>query len=206
MTRRKCSFGAAILFLAVALTPVAAGAAPYEEGLVAYTSGDYATALRLWRPLAEQGEAHAQHNLGVMYRDGQGVPLDHAKAVYWYTRAAEQGHADAQTSLGIMYYDGLGVSRNYAEAAKWFQLAAEQGHALAQNNLGVMYALGNGVLRDFLQIHMWFGLAVSRFPPGEDRDKAVKAQNTVAAQMTSAQIAEAQRLAREWKPRGKQAE
>ena len=137
--------------------------------------------------------------------DGQGVPLDHAKAVYWYTRAAEQGHADAQTSLGIMYYDGLGVSRNYAEAAKWFQLAAEQGHALAQNNLGVMYALGNGVLRDFLQIHMWFGLAVSRFPPGEDRDKAVKAQNTVAAQMTSAQIAEAQRLAREWKPRGKQA-
>ncbi len=81
MTHRKREFVVGILFLAVALTPVAAGAAPYEEGVVAYASGDYATALRLWRPLAEQGEAYAQHNLGVMYRDGEGVPQDYAEAV-----------------------------------------------------------------------------------------------------------------------------
>jgi TPR repeat protein len=191
-----------LVVLAIALTPVAVVAGSFERGVDAYSSGDYAAALRLWRPLAERGEADSQHNLGVVYRDGEGVARDHAEAARWFKLAAGQGNADSQTSLGILYYDGLGVARNHVEAAKWFRRAADQGDAIAQNNLSVMYAFGDGVPRDLLKTHMWFNLAASRFPPGEDRDKALRARDMTAAQMTPEQVAEAHKLAREWKPRG----
>ncbi len=87
------------------------------------------------------------------------------------------------------------------ESAKWYGKAAEQGHAYAQNSLGFMYATGDGVPQDYVQAHMWYDLAASRYPPGSDRDKVVRNRDTVAAKMTPAQIAEAQRLAREWKPK-----
>ena len=80
--------------------------ADYQAGLDAYDRGDYATALREWRPLAEQGNADAQFYLGVMYRDGQGVPQNDAEAVRWYRKAAEQGYAQAQYSLRWMYANG----------------------------------------------------------------------------------------------------
>ena len=72
---------------------------------------------------------------------------------------------------------------------------------LGQNVLGAVYAIGRGVPQDFIQAHMWFNLAASRFPPGEARDKAAKARDVLATLMTPAQIAEAQRLAREWEPK-----
>ncbi len=197
---------AVLVFAALASTPVAAAAGSFERGVDAYSSGDYATALRSRRPLAERGDSASQHNLGVVYRDGQGVARDHAEAAKWFKLAAGQGNADSQTSLGILYYDGLGVARNHVEAAKWFQRAADRGDAVAQNNLGVMYALGDGIARDLLKTHMWFSLAASRFPAGEDRDKALRARDMTAAEMTPTQIAEAERLAREWKPRGEQTE
>ena len=112
--------------------PAVAG--PYEDGAIAYASGDYATALRLWRPLAEQGFADAQHSLGVMYGNGRGVP------------------------------------------------------------------------QDYVQAHMWFNLAASRLLPGEGFNAAIQERNLVAELMTPAQIAEAENLAREWRPRGEQAE
>ncbi len=105
--------------------------ADYQAGLDAYDRGDYATALREWRPLAEQGNADAQFYLGVMYRDGQGVPQNDAEAVQWYRKAAEQGDASAQYKLGIGYGKGQGVPQDDAEAAKWYRKAAEQGDALA---------------------------------------------------------------------------
>ena len=77
--------------------------ADFQKGLDAAKRGDYATALREWEPLAEQGHAAAQTLLGVMYENGKGVPQDYAMAVKWYTLAAEQGHADAQYGLGGMY-------------------------------------------------------------------------------------------------------
>ena len=83
--------------------------ADFDKGLAAAKSGDFATALREWEPLAEQGHADAQFNLGVMYNTGDGVPQDYKTAVKWYTLAAEQGHADAQINLGVMYDEGLGV-------------------------------------------------------------------------------------------------
>jgi hypothetical protein len=89
--------------------PVVAG--PLDDGDAAYGKGDYATALRLWRPLAEQGNAPAQSNLGVMYLDGKGVPRNYAEAAKWFRLAADQGRAKAQNNLGAMYLDGKACRR-----------------------------------------------------------------------------------------------
>jgi len=99
-------------------------AAPMEDGQAAYDSGDYATALRLWRPLAAQGVARAQNNLGVMYENGKGVPLDINEALKWYRLAAEQGYAGAQNNLGMIYALGRIVRRDPVRAYMWFSLAA----------------------------------------------------------------------------------
>jgi TPR repeat protein len=88
--------------------------------------GDYATALRMWRPLADQGSAIAQFNLGLMYENGQAVPRDYAAAANWYRKAADQGNASAQANLGFMYANGEGVPRDYAAAASWYRKAAER--------------------------------------------------------------------------------
>ena len=179
----------------------AAVAGPFEDGEAAYDKGDYATALRLWRPLADQGAANAQTNLGFMYRNGQGVPQDYAQAVAWYRKAADQGDADAQYNLGVMYDNGRGVPQDYAQAVSWYRKAADQGNANAQNNLGLMYENGKGVPQDYIQAHMWSNLAASRLTDPTDRADAVKNRDVVAAKMTPAQIAEAQRLASAWKPK-----
>jgi len=110
--------------------------ADLQKGLAAAKSGDYATALREWKPLAKQGNASAQYNLGLMYYKGQGVLQDYKTAVKWYRLAAEQGNANAQSNLGLMYYKGQGVLQDYKTAVKWYRLAAEQGNANAQSNLG----------------------------------------------------------------------
>jgi len=99
----------------------------YQTGSDAYDRGDYETALKEFRPLAEQGDALAQFNMGVMFAKGQGVSQYYQEAVRWYRKAAERGHASAQFNLGLMYYKGQGLAQEYQEAAKWFRLAAEQG-------------------------------------------------------------------------------
>jgi TPR repeat protein len=185
-----------LLVLLVWGAAVPAVAGPLEDGMAAYNRGDYATALRLWRPLAEQGDARAQGILGVMYREGLGVPNDYAAAVAWSRKAAEQGSAPAQFDLGHMYLEGLGVSQDYAMAMSWYRKAAEQGNGPAQYNLGLMYAHGRGVPQDFVQAHMWLNLAAA-----QNTGDAIKSRDTLAAMMTPAQLAEAQKLAREWKPK-----
>jgi TPR repeat protein len=112
--------------------------ADFQKGFAAAQSGDFATALREWRPLAEQGHADAQYNLGVMYDEGRGVLQDDKTAVKWYTLAAEQGQAHAQFNLGLMYYNGEGVPQDYKTGVKWYTLAAGQGLRNAQFSLGVM--------------------------------------------------------------------
>ncbi len=154
-----------VLTIAILIGLAAPAWAGFAEGVAAYKRGDYETALRELRPLANQGNAEAQFNLGVMYDKGEGVPQDDTEAVKWYRKAAEQGYAEAQYSLGLMYVKGWGVP---------------QGH---------------------VRTHMWFNLAASRLPPGEDRDTSAKLRDNLAVKMTPAQIAEAQRLAREWKPK-----
>ncbi len=172
-----------------------------DEGVAAAERGDYATALRELRPLAEQGNAWAQLMVGTMYIEGRGVTRDDAEGVRWYRKAAEQGHAATQYYLGVMYYRGQGVPQDYAKAAGWWRKAAEQGDPIAQYDLGVAYHNGEGVPQDYVQAHMLYNLAASRFPAGEDRDKAVKYRDIVATWMAPAQISEAKKLAREWKPK-----
>ena len=106
-------------FLAIALTLALPGwlvAGPFEDGLAAYQRQDYAAALKFWRPLAEQGHAKAQHNLGLMYYSSRGVPQDFAEAAMWYRMAAEQGNATAQWFLGVTYYTGRGVLQDHVAA------------------------------------------------------------------------------------------
>lgn len=253
---------AAALVLAALASPSSAG--PVEDGSAAYLRGDYASALRLLRPPAEQGNSEAQVLLGMMYHDGEGVPKDYAEAAQWMRKAAEQdnalaefalgamyqegegvakdeaaaarwlekaarqgaapaqfalarlharnanyaealrwyrvlagrGDADSQNDVGHMYETGRGVAQNYAEAANWYRLAAAQGNAKAQNNLGTLYAEGRGVPRDDVQAYMWFALSAAQNNP-----LAADNRNAVAAAMTPAQIAEAEKLVRAWKPK-----
>jgi TPR repeat protein len=98
-----------------------------------------------------------------------------------------------------MYGTGRGVPQDDAEAVKWYRLAAAQGSALGQYNLGVRYYNGEGVPQDYVQAYKWFNLAAATSTEKEARDRAVEARDLVAARMTAAQIAEAQKLAREWK-------
>jgi TPR repeat protein len=175
-----------------------ATAGPAEDGAAAYKRGDYVTAMRFLRPLAHQGNADAQFLLGAIYGRGEGVEQDYSTAVTWYRKAADQGHPGAQWSLGTMYQDGRDVPRAFAAAANWYRKAADQGHVLAQYDLGTMYAKGEGVPQDYVSAHMWYILAAA-----QGLTDAAKERDMVGAQMTPAQIEEAQRLASEWKPRQK---
>ena len=114
------------------------------------------------REKAEQGDAWSQHNLGDMYRKGEGVPQDDVEAAKWYRKAAEQGHALAQYYLGEMYDDGRGVPQDDVETAKWFRKAAEQGIPPAQFFLGLMYYRGHGVLQDYVEAMKWFRKAAEQ--------------------------------------------
>jgi TPR repeat protein len=114
-------------FFALLSFAAISAAADFNTGLTAYNKGDYATAAKEWRPLADQGVAAAQFNLGLMYYDGHGVPLDFAQAADWFTKAAEQDYAKAQYDLGAMYGVGKGVKRDYVQAYKWLNLCAAKG-------------------------------------------------------------------------------
>ena len=121
------------------------------------------------------------------------MPEDHAEAVRWYRLAAVQGDARAQTNLGFMFATGRGVSKDIVEAERWYRLAAEQGHVSAQYNLGVMYASGEGVPLDIVRAYMWWDVAASQGEEGAQRLKDITEE-----EMTREQIAEAERLSREW--------
>jgi TPR repeat protein len=136
--------------------------ADFQKGLTAAQSGDFATALREWKPLAKQGNASAQFNLGIMYDIGRGVPQDDKTAVKWYKLSAKQGFFPAQTSLGVMYSNGRGVPKDYKTALNWYRLAAKQGYAGAQYYLGVMYANGQGVPQDYPAAVKWWTLSAKK--------------------------------------------
>ena len=131
-----------------------------------------------------------------MYKNGWGVPQNYAWAVKWYQKAAEQGQVNAQYNLGFMYNNGVGMPQDYAKAKKWYRKAAEQGEAISQFNLGFMYHQGHGAPQDYIQAHMWYNLSAA-----QSITNAAKNRDLIAKDMTPAQIAEAQKLAQEWKPK-----
>ena len=122
------------------------------------------------RLAADQGDAGAQYDLGLMYAEGRGVPQDNAEAARWFRLAADQGHAEAQYDLGIAYVNGRGVPQDEDEAARWFRLAADQGDVRAQTSLGSMYANGCGVSQDRVTALMWLSVAAAQI--SEDRRTA----------------------------------
>ena len=130
----------AVMLLVSSAAPAWAG---FDEGTAAYVRGDYATALREWKPLAEHGLAAAQYNLGIMYSKGLGVARDDGEAVKWYRNAAEQGYASAQHNLGVRYATGEGVGQDPQEARRWLSLAAAQGNREAQQFLHQYFYSGN---------------------------------------------------------------
>lgn len=165
---------------------------------------NYVEGLKWFRLAANKGIADAQYALGTAYFAGEGVPQDDSKAVKWFGLAAKQGMAHAQRDLGFMYSMGLGVPQDKAKAVQWYRLAAEQGEPHAQYRLAGNYRSGIGVLQDYVQAHMWFNISAAGFPPGEWRDSAVTRRDNLSKQMTPAQIAEAQAMAREWTKHRKQ--
>jgi len=159
-----------------------------------------AEAAKECRVRAEQGDADSQSSLGKMYYDGKGVPRDYGEAVRWFRKAADQGYAKAQHNLGVSYYRGHGVLQDYAEAVHWYTEAAEQGNESAQSSLGGMYVDGRGVPKDYVRAHMWLNLAAARSSGDLQREIAVL-RDMIGKDLTVEQLSEAQRLAREWKPR-----
>ena len=112
--------------------------ADFQKGLTAYDRGDYATALREWTPLAKQGNAYAQFNLGLLYEKGDGVLQDYKTAVKWYRLSAEQGNILAQNNLGTMYGNGQGVLQDYVRAHMWWNIVASSGYKNAVKNRNIV--------------------------------------------------------------------
>lgn len=166
--------------------------ADMESGKRAYEQKDYATALKEFAPLAEQGNTAAQLFLGKMYMMGQGVLKDSDQAIKWFKASAVQGNADAQFFLGTMY---LLPRKDIAEGLKWLRLSAEQGQQDAQLILGKAYLQGAKELpRDNVRAEMWLRLAA--------KGNLEFYQNELLAaeaQMTLDQIAKGKALAEAWK-------
>lgn len=163
-----------------------------------YISGDGvlrddAEALKWFRKAADQGDANGQHGVGLSYTNGIAVNKNMVEAVTWFRRAAEQGLSSGQFSLGFCYALGEGIARNDVEAVNWFRKAAEQGNVDAFFHLGESYAQGEGVAKDAVEAYKWFNLAAA-----QGVDHAAEGRATIEKQMTPEQIAEAQKLSREW--------
>jgi len=134
----KCPVLIALLFLVAAFThqtmiPIAC--AGFDEAVAAYDRGEFTAAYEEFKSLAEQGDADAQWNLGMMYYNGQGVEQDSVEAVKWFQKSAEQGDADSQLGLGWMYANGKGIPQNLVLAHKWLNAAALQGSKAAINGV-----------------------------------------------------------------------
>jgi len=160
---------------------------------------DKGEGVRWLRRAADQGLPEAQFDLGMCYANGDGVSKNSVEAAGWYRKAADQGLPDAQCELGNCYLEGDGVPKDVPAGVKWTRLAAEQGFAHAQNTLGLCYSKGRGVPKDCLEAYKWFDLAAAK--GGELGDDARVNLAMAERSLTPDQVAEAQRLALDFKPR-----
>jgi len=190
---RKPNFYWFIIVICFSLVTELAGAAKLEEGVSAVEKQDYATAYAVFKELAEQGNAEAQYNLAILYRQGKGVEKDNATALVWFEKSANQGLASAEYYLGHLYDNGDGVARSSTTAVGWYKKAAEKGNPLAQSNLGVAYANGEGVKQDIIKAYVWFSLAAS-----QGLTAALENRNILKKEMSEELQDNAQRLTREY--------
>jgi TPR repeat protein len=171
---RRGLFALLLMVLASAAFGAGARAQSYDDGMRAYDAGDFAKALEIWGPVAENGDAVAQYSLGKLLENGgAGVPRDLVAAAKWYQRSASQGISAAQNNLGLMYAQGRGVPQDVARAAKFWRDAAAKDHVIAQFNLGLAYFRGEGVAEDRGEALRWFrragelGLADAQYALGQ---------------------------------------
>ena len=183
-----------VVWIVLAL-PVSAHA-DFSSGLRAYKDGAYNTAFQNWKELAENGNAKAQNNLGILYRKGLGVERDSAEAFKWYKMAANQNFAKAQFNLGLMYKQGNGIEQDMKKALRWYRKSAINGYTRAQYALGLRYEKGNGVRRNLVNSLKWLNLALNK-ASGKFRKNVIAAHNRVSSGLTEAEINAAQRLAEE---------
>ena len=199
MTQTIRSFLSSLLIALALACPAVAVAGPDEDAEAAFAAdqkGDFANAMKLYLSAANGGVPYAMYNIGIMYFDGKGVDRSYVLAMKWYRQAAEKNYPHAQHALGTMYEKGQGVKRDVAEAVKWYTMAADQGYLLAQNNLGVIYTTGDtGVAPNLVQAHLWFNLA------SKEDSSAGSRRDRLKAKMTPEQLAEAEKLAKDWKPK-----
>jgi len=125
---------AATLAAAIAAIGLGRGAMaePIDDGLAAFESEDYATALEILLPLAEAGDLEASYTVGVIYDFGRGVNQDDMAAGVWYRLPAENGMAEAQLAMAVLFDSGEGILQNVVEAYAWSSIAADQGLAKAE--------------------------------------------------------------------------
>jgi TPR repeat protein len=177
--------------------------APAQNNLgVSYRNGegvatDCVEAVKWFRKGADQRNANAEFNLGACFETGQGVNRSNEEAVKWYRKAAEQNFASAQYNLAYCYYMGFGIARDYMEAVRWYRKAADQNDVSAQYNLGFCYYRGHGVVKDYVESYKWGLLSAA-----QDDAQSRKLVTVLERLMTPDQIAEGQKLARDFKPRG----
>jgi uncharacterized protein len=149
--------------------------------------------LKIIKTLGEQGNAKAQHNLGAMYLNGQGVEKDVEKALRWFKLAAEQGLVVAQHNLGTLYLQGAdSMPPDPIEAAHWFTKAAMYGDPRSQYSLGALYFEGLGVEKNLEKAYIWISLSLQVAP--EERQKEVRqVRDFVASQLSPEEIEHAQK-------------
>lgn len=150
-----------LLLLLVSSYPGASRAGPYEDGDDAFRRKNYAAALKLWHPLAEDGHAQAQLGIATLYYSGLGVVLDYQAAFEWFAKAANQGVPRAEYMLGAMYRDGKGVDEDHDKAVECFRKAADHNVQGAQYSLGIMYLTGKGLATDYGEAYFWLSLAAT---------------------------------------------
>ena len=185
---------AAALALCSFLSVQSSVASSLTDAYNAYINGNFDNALRLITPLAEKGDGEAQYVLGYMYETGHVAPQNSAEAAKWFRKAADNGDTMAQISLGRLYEKGKGVPKDYAEAKGLYTMAAAKGSARGHFRLANLHRFGLGTPQDLVQAHAHFNLAAAGFtilPARADRDE-------IAKSMTTSQLSEARRLAREW--------
>ncbi len=174
-----------LLFLA---WPHAPRADALDEGVRLFEAQRYQEALHFFLPLAKQGSASAQYNLGFLFANGLGTPRSTRAAIAWYTQAARQKHANACFNLSLLFQEGRGIPVDYLQAHNWYLKAAEYGSDSALVNLGQLYFMGHGTKKDYIQAYIWYALAAAR-----GNRNGLKNKDLAAVKLTPLELSNAEK-------------
>lgn len=173
----------------------------YSSADEALSAKDYPAALELLRKEARRGDLRAAEQIGQLYRDGEGVAKDPARALDWFLRAAKpdirrarfkKGLPEAQIEAAKMYRDGIGTAPDAKRATRWYRAAAEQDRGDAQLALAELYLSGQGTAPDYVAAYRWASLAHNGLA-GEEADAAARVRDEAARHLSEQELAELQK-------------